>query len=130
MNSRIHQLAAKLLSNEPFDYRIVDFDQIIESTDPQLWRLITIMTKARSMMKGSMKSKPYTLTPTILLLVHTPILHKQSLLHASPPFTNRCCGGGSSEVVKILNRFGAIASEDTHSRLVTHVSSTRERERD
>ena len=37
-------------------------------------------------------------------------------------------GGGSSEVVKILNRFGAIASEDTHSRLVTHVSSTRERE--
>ena len=41
MNSRIHQLAAKLLSNEPFDYRIVDFDQIIESTDPQLWRLIS-----------------------------------------------------------------------------------------
>ena len=27
-----------------------------------------------------------------------------------------------------MNRFGAIASEDTHSRLVTHVSSTRERE--
>ena len=54
---------------------------------------------------------------------------------------NRCCmpvhllltdvikaGGGSSESVKILNRFGTIASEDTHSRLVTFVSSMRTNE--
>ena len=30
--------------------------------------------------------------------------------------------------MKILNRFGAIASKDTHSRLVTYVSSIREKE--
>lgn len=56
---------------------------------------------------------------------------------------NRCCmpvhllltdvikaGGGTSETVKILNRFGAIASEDTHSRLVTYVSAQRANEID
>ena len=36
--------------------------------------------------------------------------------------------GGSSELVAILNRLGAIASEDTHSRLVTYVAEKREEE--
>ena len=37
-------------------------------------------------------------------------------------------GGDSSELVKSLNRFRAVASEDTHSRLVTSISSIREKE--
>ena len=37
-------------------------------------------------------------------------------------------GGSSSECVRILNRFGAVACEETHNRLVTHVSSTRKNE--
>lgn len=47
---------------------------------------------------------------------------------------NQCCmpvvkaNGGSSELIKILNRLGAITSEDTHSRHVTCVSLERESE--
>ena len=37
-------------------------------------------------------------------------------------------GGGSSECVRILNRLGAIACEETHNRLVTRVSSKRKNE--
>ena len=52
---------------------------------------------------------------------------------------NRCCMplhalltdtvkhyGGSSELIRVLNRVGAMASEDTHARLVTYVSGKRE----
>ena len=36
--------------------------------------------------------------------------------------------GGSSELIKILNRVGAVSSEDTHGRLVTFISQQREKE--
>ena len=36
--------------------------------------------------------------------------------------------GGSSELIKVLNRLCAIASEDTHSRHVTCISTERESE--
>lgn len=40
MNGKIHQLAGRFLSQEQFDYRTIQFDKLIESTDTQLWRLI------------------------------------------------------------------------------------------
>lgn len=36
--------------------------------------------------------------------------------------------GGSSDLIKVLNRVGAVSSEDAHSRLVTDVSQQRETE--
>ena len=36
--------------------------------------------------------------------------------------------GGSSELIKILNRVGAVSSEDTHGRLLTFISQQREKE--
>ena len=45
MNNIIHQQIGKFLSKEQFDYQTIHFDNLIESIDPQLWRLITIMTK-------------------------------------------------------------------------------------
>ena len=36
--------------------------------------------------------------------------------------------GGSSELIKVLNRVGAVSSEDTHGRLVTFISQQREKE--
>ena len=87
MNGKIHQLAGIFLAQEQFDYRMIQFDQLIESTDTQLWRLITMMTASKKI-----SQKHYTPTQknsTILLLVHTAVLHKQSLLHAGPCPTNR-----------------------------------------
>ena len=132
MNGKIHQLAGIFLAQEQFDYRMIQFDQLIESTDTQLWRLITMMTASKKMMKN----KPETLQAYTKKIRQFYCLC--TLLFCT---NNRCCmpvhvlltdvikaGGGSSESVKILNRFGAIASEDTHSRLVTHISSIREKE--
>ena len=123
MNGKIHQLAGIFLAQEQFDYRTIQFDQLIESTDTQLWRLITMMTASKKMMKN----KPETLH------AYTKKIQQFYCLCTLLFYTNnRCCmlvhvlltdvikaGGGPSESVKILNRFGAIASEDTHSRLVT-----------
>ena len=36
--------------------------------------------------------------------------------------------GGSSKLIRVLNRVGVVASEDTHARLVTYVSEKRKRE--
>ena len=61
MNGKIHQLAGRCLSQEQFDYRIIQFDKLIESTDTQLWRLITMMKAPKKTMKISQKH--YTPTP-------------------------------------------------------------------
>ena len=90
MNGKIHQLAGIFLAQEQFDYQTIQFDQLKESTDTQLWRLITMMTASKKMMKNKPETlHAYTKNSTILLLVHTAVLHKQSLLHASPCPTNR-----------------------------------------
>ena len=130
MNGKIHQLAGRFLSQEQFDYRTIQFDKLIESTDTQLWRLITMMTAP----KKTMKNKPEALH------AYTKKIRQFYCLCTLLFCTNhRCCmpvhalltdvikaGGGSSECVRILNRFGAVACEETHNRLVTRVSSTRQ----
>ena len=125
MNNKLHKLAAELMSQEEYDYR---FDQIIKSVDSQLWKLMTMMTAPRKTLKN-----PQTLNVHIKKIRQFYCLC--TLLFCT---NNRCCmpvhvlltdvikaGGGSSETVKIFNRFGAVASEDTHSRLVSYVSTKR-----
>ena len=133
MNKKIHQQVGNLLSQEQYDYRTIHFDNLIESIDPQIWRLITTMTRSKRTTQALHDQTLYAHTKKVRQFYCL-----CTLLFCT---NNRCCmpvhllltdvikaGGGSSECVKILNRFGAVASEDTHSRLVTFVSSMRANE--
>ena len=136
MNTKIHQQVGKFVSQEQFDYRTLNFDSIVTSIDPQLWKLISIMTRSKKT-AGKVQDGQ-------TLHAHTKKIRQlYSLCTLLFCTNNRCCmpvhllltdvikaGGCTSETVKILNRFGAVASEDTHSRLVTCVSSQRASEID
>ena len=47
MNKNLHQLASQLMT-KPFDYRTIDINKLTESANPQLWKLITLMTASKS----------------------------------------------------------------------------------
>ena len=80
---------------KPFDYRTIDINKLTESANPQLWKLITLMTASKS--RGHVQRQRMRHTTklykdeTILLYVHTTFLHKQPMLHANSSVTHRCC---------------------------------------
>ena len=90
MNKKIHQLATTFLLQGQFDYRTIQFDQLIESVDPQLRRLITMMTAPKKVVQ----QKPPTLHDNIKksdsFTVCAPYYSAQSLLHVSSCPTHRC----------------------------------------
>ena len=48
------------------------------------------------------------------------------LVQNQPPIASPL-HGGSSELIKVLNRVGAVSSEDTHGRLIIFISQQREK---
>ena len=122
VNNKIHQQLGNFLSQDQFDYRTINFDRLVESIDPHLWRLITIITRS----KKTTQDTPWT-------TANAAYTHKKDPIILLPMLcaNNRCsmpvhvlltdiikAGGGSSESMRILNRFGAVACEETHNRLV------------
>jgi hypothetical protein len=99
MNNKF-QLATKFLTQEEYDYRTIQIDQLIQSVDPQLWKLITMITVPKRATKN-----PQTLS------AHTKKIRRFYCLCTLLFCTNnRCCmpihvlltdvikaGGGSSE---------------------------------
>ena len=120
MNKNLHQLASQLMT-KPFDYRTIDINKLTESANPQLWKLITLMTASKS--RGHVqRQKEWDTLPS-----YTKMRQFYCMCTLLFCTNNQCCmpihllltdvvkaNGGSSELIKVPNRLGAIASEDTH----------------
>ena len=118
---------------DPFDYQTLDIDKQMELADPLLLQHIQTLTKSCNETRKRMATEDSSST-------HTKKVRRFYCLCVLLFCTNnRCCMpmhllltdvikqfGGSSELIKMLNRLGAVASEDTHGRLVTFVSAQRE----
>ena len=122
MNKKIHNQIKTITSNDavsPYDISQFDVDDTISNTDPMLWRMIVFLprttTESRKNVPPDKISQQHKLQCLYCLCV---------MLFA----TNRCCSvpshilltdlidsqGGSYELIRILNRIGAVASVDTH----------------
>ena len=140
LNYKLHDLASTMIQNdkrEPLDYQSLDIDKRMELVDPTLTRHIQTLTKSCNEKKQQGTADEHSMS------THT---KKVCRFYCSCVLlfcmNNRCCMplhalltdtvkyyGGSSELIRVLNSMGAVASEDTHSRLVTYTSLEREKGR-
>ena len=121
---------------KPYDYQSLDIDKQIKLVDPALMQHIQTLTKSynEKRQQGTADERSQS--------AHTKKVRRFYCLRVLLFCTNaRCCMPvhllltdtikyyrGSSELIRVLNRVGAVASEDTHARLVTYVSEQRKRE--
>ena len=126
LNKRLRQQIKQILDQDaatPYDISKFDVNYTIANIDPFLWRMVVHITR--------------TVTETRHDTAPDNISHQRKLnclycLCVMFFANNRCCSiplhllltdliesqGGSCDLIRILNRFGAVASSDTHRRYV------------
>ena len=126
MNKNIHNQIKTITSNDavsPYDISQFDVDDSISNTDPMLWRMIVFLTRTTTESRKNVPPDKISQQRKLQCLYCLCVM-----LFA----TNRCCSvplhilltdlidsqGGSYELIRILNRIGAVASVDTHRRYV------------
>ena len=103
----------------------MDIEQEIRETDPTLWEMITILTQPKRLKnegdaETQMKRfRRFYCLRNILYCTNSKRCTLQVLL------TELLEAAGTSDVaISALNRFGAVASKDTHTRFLTSVAET------
>ena len=126
MKKKIHNQIKTITSNDavsPYDISQFDVDDTISNTDPMLWRMIVFLTRTTTESRKNIPPEKISQQRKLQCLYCLCVM-----LFA----TNRCCSvplhilltdlidsqGGSYELIRILNRLGAVASVDTHRRYV------------
>ena len=134
INKRIHQQVRSTTSKDaqtPYDVATFNLQSCIDNIDPILWKMVVLIT--RSVREVQRHIAPENIS-------HQRKLQCLYTLCVMLFNTNRMCSvplhllltdlveaqGGSSELVRLLNNVGAIASADTHQR---HVQFYIERKR-
>ena len=132
LNSHIHKYIRKLVAQEritPFQYDAVEIDHLIEQIDPKLWNAVSMLTRSVSERRGKSASKN-----TASAISHVKKIRQLFALCTLPFCTDDRCSvplhtliadivdslGGSSLLLRILNRLGVCASSDTLSRFIQH----------
>ena len=130
LNGKVHKLAKSLITtcqNAPQQYATFSITSYRQMIDPTLLLFIEQLTQ-------SVRSKRRKLFQSEVDVSQTKQLRQLYIIslvlfctntQCSMPFHTllteaTLCHGGTQELVKILNRVGAIASIDTHQRLLTY----------
>ena len=128
----MHNAIDKILQqdkNHPVDLSTINFEQEIANTDPTAWQMLRLLTRTREERKKPSKS---------LLQESASTLRSQCLFYIMCIMffitDNRCniplhtlltdvvySHGGTTELVRVLNRLGMISSEDMHARYVDNI---------
>lgn len=135
LNTKVHQQAKTFVasfSSSPEKYATFSIENLFEAIDPQLVRFIQQLTQSvRSGRRKLFVSESETTSTRQVCQVYLlcAVLFCANS-HCSMPFhvmlTDAIlCHGGSQELVRILNRVGAVASLDTSRRLATVVVQQR-----
>ena len=132
LNSHIHECIRRLVAQEcvtPFQHDAVEIDHLIEQIDPKLWNAVSMLTRSVSERRGKSASKN-TASPVSHVKKIRQLFALCTLLFCTD---DRCSVplhtliadivdslGGSSLLLRILNRLGVCASSDTLSRFIQH----------
>ena len=131
LNEKVHQQAKTFVasfSDIPEKYATFSIEQLYETVDPHLMRFIQQITQSVRNRRRKLFSSESEVTTTRrmhqMYLLCTVLFCANS--QCSMPFHTLLteailCHGGSQELVRILNRVGAVASLETSRRLATLV---------
>ena len=133
MNGRIHnQIHRNLTSqhSEPFDISTFDLDQWVNSMDKSILKMLAILIKPKrdkimnsdEVFEDMMNSHSKKLRCFNLACIIMFCANKECSFPIHTLLTDAIESyGGSTELVKIFNRLGVVASKDTHDRYVEYV---------
>ena len=132
LNKRVHNQAKAMIktySDDPLLCAQFDLDKMLTKFDPQLVKCIHILTApVRSRHKLLDNSRDTTTSVKQLLCLATLlyVTNNQCYMPLQYILTDAIlCMGGSAELVRVLNRFGACVSLDTHNRISTRIVTIR-----
>ena len=122
MNECIYKESQRIVAedaNQPFDISNFNTEAFIANIDPLIWKMIVLLTQNKGHHSAELSCQ-YKLKCMYCLCVLMFIRNKQcSPLHLL--LTDYIDSqGGSAELVRNLNRLGAVASTDTHHRYVQY----------
>ena len=135
LNNKVHEVAKTLITryqDVPKEYTMFSISSYKQLIDPALLLFIEKLTQSvRSRRRKLFQSEAdlaYTKQLRQLYIISLVLFCTNT--QCSMPFHSllteaTLCHGGTQELVKILNRVGAIASIDTHQRLATQVVEER-----
>lgn len=142
LNESVHQVVKHMLSQTPNQGHslILDVDSFIDSVctvAPELWEHVQILTRSINERRGRRAA-----ISTTSYSSHLKRLRRAYLLSVLLFVTNNECSfpfhtlladaietsGGSTELITILNRVGAVASVDTLKRVILAVSQERKKQ--
>ena len=135
LNNKVHQQAKTFVANfcdSPEKYAPFSIEWLYEAVDPHLIRFIQQLTQSVRSRRRKLFSSESEVTTTRrmcqLYLLCTVLFCTNN--QCSMPFHTLLteailCHGGSQELVRILNRVGAVASLETSHRLATLVVQQR-----
>ena len=134
LSDKVHDLAKHLLQERektPVSTSTFNLESFIACVDPDLWKTISILTQSSSGKMGRKQSDSHIhemkvrIAYTLCVIVFCATGGRCSVpLHIL--LTDYIeTSGGSSEIITILNRLGAVASKETLDRHIMRVSAQR-----
>ena len=121
VNNLIHEESNRIIENDvqmPFDIASFDADIFISQVNPTLWTFITDITQCK-VDTTMTHDKKLTCIYCLCMLMFSMNRQCSIPLHVLLTDIVDSCGG-SKELIQILNKFGAIASTDTHKRYIQY----------
>ena len=133
ISHRIHAQIRAFLAQDhavPFEYDKLDFDELIKQFDSDLWKMVCLLTRSISDLRGTSKvhsTAHHTKRARRLFLLCTILFCTDD--RCSMPLHTLLTDtiesqGGSGLLIKLLNQLGVCASADTLSRFIQYKAST------
>ena len=121
MTWKFHTQAKRILDEDcisPHNIEDFDADKFISSLDEDLWDSICLLTQPTTDRSKNTQTRKIRRIFAVCTLLFTINRQCSSPLHTLTDAVETC--GGSTRLLKLLNRLGVCASIETHSRLSTH----------
>ena len=134
LNNKIHSQAKHFLAKEgDHEYESLDIDQLIKEIDPELWETVCILTRSISEKRGTSRvtdesSQVFHIKKTRCFYLLCSLLFVTDDRCSLPMHTLLTdlvdSQGGSTLLIRVLNRLGICASLETLSRFIQHKVTT------
>ena len=133
LNNLLHEQAKGFIQKYKGHHQTlseISLDSIVASTNPELWKFLTQLMQSKRLRQHKSLSYSshdvHTVCTLYCLCVLLFTTNPQCCVPIHLPLTDLIlCHGGTTELVTVLNRFGAAASADTHSRFLQDLSADR-----
>ena len=126
LNGKMHGRLIEQESAEPYN---ISIDKFVDECDPDLWHAISILTEPKARMVGSTKVHVRKIRQFFCICALLFCTNSQCSFSLHTLLTDIIVSqGGTTHLIKMLNRLGVCASVETHARYTNYIAKQLEEE--